>query len=252
MSSDPRRAFLVALLIAASCLPWFAALAVADDALAERFGMNRHAITFLAGTVALFALVAALVFARLAAVRDELLAGRRVIGRWSVDAATWAAFAPSALADDAADRRTALVVVLFFVVVCFGGFALADPEAAPAMASVGGIVAVAMIAAFAFGRRTQASQWRRRTGEVIVGERGLLRDGVLHVWAVPLSRLIGARMQERPLGLVVTYGWWSRAGWQAVSVALPVPRDGLATARATATRLDEIAGGSRHRRPARP
>lgn len=247
MSSDPRRAVFVALLIAAICLLWFAVLGVADDVLAARLGMNRHAITFLAGTFALFAGVAALIFGRFAAVRDELLAGRRVLGRWSVDAATWAAFAPVALADDAADKRRALAVVLFFVLVCFGGFALADPDVARAMASVGIGVAALMIAAFALGARTQAAQWRRRTGEVIVGERGLLRDGVLHVWAVPLSSLVGARMQERPLGLVVVYGWWSRAGRQEVAVALPVTRDGLPAARAAAAGLREIAGGGRRR-----
>ena len=243
MSSDPRRVLVVMLIVAALCLLWLAAIGVADDALAARLGMNRHAITFLAVVFGLFALVAAAIFARFAAVRAELLAGRRVIGRWRVDEATWAAFAPAALADDAADKRTALAVVLFFVVVCFGGFALADPEAAPAMASAGLAVAVVMIAAFVLGGRTQASQWRRRTGEVIVGERGLLRDGVLHVWAVPLSRLVGARIQDRPLGLSVVYGWWSRMGWQEVGVAVPVPRDALATARTTAARLDEIAAG---------
>jgi hypothetical protein len=237
---------IVALVVAALCATWFVALAVVDPWLAARLGMNRHAITFLAIVVAVMATATALVFARLAAVRDELLAGRRVLGRWSVDAATWNTVAPAALAADASERRSALLAVLFFVVLGFGGFALFDPEAAPAMILFGVVVAIAVILAALLGARVQEAHWRPTSCEVIVGARGLLVNGVLHVWALPLSRLLGARLVTHPRALVVTYGWFARSGRQDVEVILPVPPTAWRTAGEVVSALAEASG---HRPP---
>lgn len=249
MSSDPRRGLIVALVVAALCATWFAGLVVGDAWLATRLGMNRHAITFLVIVAAVMATATALVFARLAAVRDELLAGRRVLGRWTVDAATWNAVAPAALEEDASERRSALVAVLIFLLLGFGGFALFDPEVAPGMIGVGVVVAIAVTAAALLGARVQRAHWRLTSGEVIVGDRGLLVNGVLHVWALPLSRLLGARLLTHPRALVVTYGWFSRSGRQDVEVILPVPPTAWRTAGEVVSALAEASG--RHAPPTR-
>lgn len=250
MSNDPRRGLIVALVIAGLCAAWFVASAFDDAAFAAALGMNRHAITFVAIVIVLMALATALVFARFAAVRDELLSGRRVLGRWTVDSGTWNRVAPAALEADASDKRAALLTILFFVVLVFGGFALFDPTVAPGMILVGCGVAIAVAVAALVGGRIQRTHWRYRGGEVIVGERGLLSNGVLHVWALPLSRLLGARFASRRQALVVSYGWFSRTGFQEVDVVLPVP----ASARETATTVEAAlmaSGGGQKRRTAK-
>jgi hypothetical protein len=241
---------IVALVIAGLCATWFVASAFDDAALAASLGMNRHAITFVAIVIVIMALSTAAVFARFAAVRDELLAGRRVLGRWTVDPDTWNGVAPAALEADASDKRAALLTILFFVVLAFGGFALFDPTAAPGMILVGCGVAIAVAVAALVGGRIQRTHWRYRGGEVIVGERGLLSNGVLHVWALPLSRLLGARFAARRKALVVGYGWFSRTGFQEVDVILPVP----ASAREIATTVEAAltaSGGRPKRRTAK-
>ena len=245
MLSDPRRGLVLALSVMAVCALWFGAVALDEAAIRDALGMNRHAITFGGLVVSVFAGVAALVFARFAAVRDELLAGRRVLGRWRVDPITWAAVAPKALDADARDKRSALLAVLVLLFIGFGAVALIDREAAPAMMIAALGIAGAVVAAFLAGRRTQRAHWRLRDGEVIVGERGVLSNGVLHVWALPLNRLVGADIGGRPPVLTVAYAWMSRNGWQDVVVVLPVPPEaGEAAARAR-DGLRELATGRR-------
>jgi hypothetical protein len=161
MLSDPRRGLFIALSVMAFCAMWFVVVTIHDAAIRDALGMNRHAITFGAIVLLIFAAVAALVFARFAAVRDELLAGRRVLGRWRVDPLTWAAVAPKALEADARDKRSALLVVLVFLFVGFGIVALIDQDAAPAMMTAALVIAGAIVAAFLVGRRTQRTHWRQ-------------------------------------------------------------------------------------------
>ncbi|QLP98094.1 MAG: hypothetical protein HZY79_12955 [Rhodoblastus sp.] len=62
MLADPRAWLRRALILLALPALWFAALALDSDALFDRFGMNMHAITFLALFVATVAGVAAAIF----------------------------------------------------------------------------------------------------------------------------------------------------------------------------------------------
>lgn len=247
MSSDPRRGLIAALVIAGLCAAWFAVSILYDASLAAAWGMNRHAITYMVIVIATMALATALVFARFAAVREELLAGRRVFGRWTVDPSTWSAITSAALEADALEKRSVLLAVLVLIALVFGGFALFDPWAAPGMFVFGCVVAVAVAVAALLGERTRRAHGRFRGGEVIVGERGLLANDVLHVWALPLSRLLGARLVARPSALVVGYGWFSRVGLQEVELVLPVPASARAIAAEVADALTASIGGPTRR-----
>jgi hypothetical protein len=80
---------------------------------------------------------------------------------------------------------------------------------------------------------------------VIVGERGLLSNGVLHVWALPLNRLVGADFGGRPPVLTVAYAWLSRVGWQEVVVDLPVPPKAVEAAVRTRDAVTKLSTGRR-------
>lgn len=243
MLTDPRRLLAGALAFLALPLGWFLALAVASDALFQRFGMGMHAVTFLSIFLACAFGVAALIFLRFATVKSELLAGRRVVGAWRVDEATMRQVAPKALAADDEDKRGALLTIWIFLALIFGGFALFDHDAAPAMLTAAAGFGVVMGFAYLLGRRTAVDHWRWRGGEAILGERGLIFNGVLHVWAVPLSWLAGARATTRPAAVVVAYRVWTRAGPQTYEAVIPVPSDATEAARAAVARLNQIARG---------
>lgn len=257
MLGDPMKGFRIAVLLLLLPLGWFAALYLASDVIFARMGMGMHPVTFLMIFMFLATLAAAGVFSRLATVKAELLAGRRVLARWSVDREAFERFAPRALADDHADKRQALFTVWFFLAVIFGGFALYDPEVAPAMIAVAVFVAVIVGLAFLIGQRVGARQMLWRGGEVIVGERGLLLNGVLHCWGIPFSWLSNAALDETKPDLTVMYAYLSRYGPQFVTVALPVTAETLDQARIAEQRLLALAGKSRrvrtprHRRVAR-
>lgn len=248
MLSDPRIGKIVSLLVVASAVGWFVALEVAADALYARLDMSMHAITFLAIFLVLAGLATAALFSRYATVRSDLLAGRDVVAAWTVDRACKAAAMPAVLDEDRRDKRQVLLLIWGFVVVVFGAFALVDPEAAPGMIAVAVVVMAATGVAFLSSGRIARRQAEFRGGAVIVGRRGLLFDGVLHVWSLPIGRLMGA-VYDEPAGLFrLAYGWITRAGWQTVTVAIPVPPAAAEIARHGAVLLDE-AGGRRTAKP---
>jgi hypothetical protein len=241
MLSDPRIGRAVALSVTTLALLWLLAIAVASDAIYARLGMGMHPITFLAIFAALAGGAVAALFQRFATVKAELAQGLRVLGRWSVDRATFATVAPAALAADDADKRGVLRVILAFVAVIFGAVALIDPDVALVMMAVAAGLAAIVGLAFWLGRRTMRRHWVWRGGEAVVGERGLVFNGVLHVWDAPLTQLRGARVSASPPALVVAYRYWSRAGAQGIETVIPVPRGAMAEARAVADRLNAAA-----------
>lgn len=243
MLSDPRRGLIGALAVVAAALGWFAALVFAEDAIWARLGMSMHAVTFLAIFLALAGAAAAWIFMRFGQARADLLAGRDVLARWRVEAAQLAAFAPRALADEAADKRGALITIWVFLALIFGGFALADPEAAPAMLSAAAGVGVAVGLAYLIGRRVARRQLDFHGGEAIIGARGLMFNGVLHAWAVPLTRLNGARIVAQGPALVVAYRYLTRYGFQSVEAAVPFPASAREEATRAAARLNALARG---------
>jgi uncharacterized membrane protein HdeD (DUF308 family) len=130
-------------------------------------------------------------------------------------------FAPAALDRDRTDKRGALVLITAMLAVIFGAFALFDPEVAPAMLSIGAVVLLLVGGAYLLSGRIARRHLSFRSGEVIVGRDGLLVNGVLHVWSVPLSWLVGATLD--PGAMTVTYAHFIRYGVQTVDVLLPVP-----------------------------
>lgn len=238
MRSDPRIGMAVALAVAAIALGWLLGQWLAGDTVFAALGDATHAITLLSIFALIAGLAVALLFRRFATVRADLLAGRNVIARWRVDAEAYSAFAARAVAADRADKRGALVLVLFFIAVIFGLFALFDPEAAPAMLGMAVVVAVLMVAAYLLGGRVMRRQLEPASREVIVGTGGLLVNGVLHVWSAFLTWLADASLTlGPPASLVITYAYLARFGPQFVSVMLPVPAEAVPLAETVVARL---------------
>lgn len=250
MVTDPRIGLAVSLGISAAATVWLAIQFVFDAELAAALGMTRHFVTYLAIVVLLSALAAALVFAQFHRVRSDLLAGRNVLAEWSVDAATFTRSAAAAEREDQKEKRGALILILAFTAVIFGGFAAFDPEAAPAMLGGGVAFSVVIVMAFLYGARVRRIQMLVRSDRMVVGRSGLMMNGILHVWAVPLTWLVGAELADRPPAtLSVTYAVWGRFGPSSQTVVLPVPAQALALAQRAAPELN-AARRVKHRQPA--
>jgi hypothetical protein len=223
MLVDPQKAMLISLFFALGPMVWFAALALDADGAAAAVGGAAAPVTFLSIFVFLAAVITALVFRRLASIKAELLAGRRVIARWRVSRKGFDRFSSRARVRDTIEKRQALFVVLGFLFVIFGGFALYDRDAAPMMSGFAVVIAISIFLAYLLGQRAMAEHLKFRTGEMIVGERGLLCDGVLHAWDIPLSRLADASLGRD--SLEVTYAYYARSGTQYATALLPVSAD---------------------------
>jgi hypothetical protein len=166
-----------------------------------------------------------------------------VLARWTVEPKEFAAFSPRAEERDRVEKTGALIFILVLLALAFGAVSLYDLEAAPMMLSIGGGVAIVIVLAFLWGNRIRRIHLTFRTGEVIVGRRGLLVNGVLHAWGGLLSWLSGAALEAGPPAiLTVTYGYLARYGPQYVSVPLPVAPDSVAAAEQAAAELNVIAG----------
>ncbi len=231
MVTDPRVGLTVSLAISVAAAAWLVVQFVFDAELAEALGMNRHFVTYFAIVVLFSALAAALVFAQFHRVRSDLRAGRNVLAAWTVDPAEFSRVAADADRKDRTEKRGALILILAFTAVIFAGVAAFDPEAAPGMIGVGAALSVVIVIAFLYGARVRRIQMMFRSDGIVVGRDGLMMNGILHVWAVPLTWLVGAELSGRPPAtLVVTYAVFGRFGPQLQTVVLPVPEQALALA----------------------
>jgi hypothetical protein len=223
MLSDPRIGFGISLGVAAVSLLWLIGQLLDSGLLWPMLGYGMHAVTLLA----IFALAAsgpaAFLFLQYATVRADLLAGRNVIARWHIDPKLFRAFSKAEAARDLGEKRSALYLILVFMGLIFGAFALFDPEAAGGMLAIGGIVNLAILVAFWLGNRVARKHARLRSGEIIVGRRGLLVNGVLHVWGSFLTWFSGVSLHRgsHP-ALTISYRFLARYGPQQVTVVLPV------------------------------
>lgn len=242
MLSDPRIGLAFSLLICAAAALWLLAQWFASDALWDLLwpylGYGIHAITFLSIFAVIACLLVALLFYRYARVKADLLAGRNVIARWTVDPASFKSFSAVAEARDRAEKRGALYVIFFFVVLIFGGIALIDREVAPFMLAAGAAMGLLAVVAFWLSNRVRRSHLQMRSGEVIVGTQGLLVNDVLHVWSAFLSWLVDVELEKGPHpALTITYAFWGRYGPQYVSVMLPIAPGHMDLALAVQARL---------------
>lgn len=227
MSSDPRLWFWWCWGIVALGVAWFIALAIDADGLYELLGDASHAITFIAIFLTITALVVSLLFRRFIRVRDELVSGRGARARWRVSPEMWAAFAGHAERDIHEGHNAVLITILAFDVVICAGLAALKPNDAMIFFWIGlGIAAVGGVG-WLLGRWTAAGQLTYRTGEVILGDRGMLVNGALHVWDYFGSQLDGIELieTETPRRLAVTYSFLTRTGRQYATAYAPVPDD---------------------------
>ncbi len=232
MLSDPRIGLIASLLLAGAGALWLLAQWLASDALWYALwpvlGYGTHAVTFLSIFLVLAGSAVALLFGRYARVKADLMAGRHVIAHWRVDPAQFQNFKVTASARDRTEKRRALYLIIFFLIVVFGLIALFDPEVAPPMMIAAATFALVITTAFLAGGYVRGRHLQLRSGEIIVGRDGLLINDVLHVWNIPMSRLVDVELDhKRPATLTITYAFLARYGLQFVDVLLPVPDNAI-------------------------
>ena len=243
MRTDPRVGVAISLGVAAAGLLWLLAIGLAGEDIQHALGDLAHVITFVAIILLVVGAAVALLFRRYAQVRSDLLAGRNVIAQWVVEPEAFKAFAVVADARDRADKRGALMLMFFFIAVIFGGFMLFDPEVALPMLVVAVLLSLTLTGAYLWSNRIRRKHLEPASGEVIVGADGLLVNGVLHVWGVPMSWLAGVELErgKRPI-LTITYAFLARYGPQFVTVSLPVAESEIERAEEVERTLGERLG----------
>lgn len=249
MLCNPRNGYIAAAIAAAAAGIWILVSLVFGDEIYQRMGSAMHALTFISIFVCLAGLAVAFLFRKMSQVRLDLLSGRDVIAKWHVGETAWRQFADEERKADGDEKRSILALIILFAALSCGGIALANPNDAGLLALIGAVISTVMGFAYFMGRRLVRSQLGYRGGDIIVGQKGLMRDGVLHVWDLGLSWLEAPHIEEKPVPvLTVSYAYWARYGPQGVIVRLPFERGELSLVREAARRLEEIARGPEARK----
>lgn len=242
MRSDPRIGMMIAFAVAVLSAGWIAAQAIVSDQLFAQLGYGMHALTFVSIFLLVAGVVVALLFRCFASVRQELLDGTNVIARWTVDADTWSQFAKPAAQMERGEKQALLLTMYALIALVCGGLALAVTDDAAIFGWIAVGIAVIVTAGFLAGQRSFTGQLEYRGGDVIVGRRGALVNGVLHVWDAWLSWLEGAAVSERkPAMLCISYGYWARYGPQSVTVRIPFAPQQASLAMAVRAALAAVA-----------
>jgi hypothetical protein len=239
MRIDPRIGFTVSLLIFGAGALWLLTQWLAFDAIRDPpwpiLGFRSHVITFLALFAVIACTSAALLFYRYLSVKADLLAGRNVIARWTVNPACVEEFSRIAGARARAEKRRALYVMLLLSVLLFGAMALIHPEVAlPILVAVA--LALLLLALEVGDRKTR---FQTSSAKTVVGTEGVLVNDALHVWNTPLSWLVGAEIEKGPPPVLrITYAFCCY-GFQFVRVVVPLGPDHLDLALAVVQRLQQ-------------
>lgn len=220
MTADPRVLLAIALITLVVAGLWLISAWVFADWLHQSIGDLSFVLTLVALLAFFSAIVVSFIFYKLHVVKRDLSSGRNVIARWRISSADLDAFRKVALTEDDQEKRQALFTMFAFILVIFGAIAAFDQRvAAPMMITAVSLMLVLSIA-YAVGKRITTSHLTMRSGEVIIGKEGVLVNDVLHVWAVPLSRLSDAGLANDVM--YVDYAYWGRSGPQCVTIRLPV------------------------------
>ena len=253
MRIDPRIGLTVSLLIFAAAALWLLTQWLAFDAIREPewpiIGFRSHVITFLALFAVIVCPSAALLFYRYLRVKADLLAGRNVIARWTVNPACVKEFSRIAGARDRAEKRPALYVAFFLIVLLFGAMALMHPDVVVPILVAGALAIVVSIALWLGDHKTRL---RTPSATTIVGTEGLLVNDALYVWSTSLSWLVGAEIEKGPPPVLrITYAFCFY-GLQFIKVVMPLDPDRWEIALAVVQRLQQAvvkriqSGGTAH------
>lgn len=232
MRLNPRIGQAVCLILAALAACWLATDWLADQFLAQKMGMARHALTYLALIVLFSALVVAVMFRNLARLRENLQAGYGVIAAWRIDEPAWTAVAQRAVADEQREKRIVLRTVWICIALIFTAFALLDQKAAPVMLGIGFLLLLVMGVAYLAGMWLSGRRSTFAGGTVVIGYKGLLMNGVLHCWDNWRARLVSVSLNrlEKPAQLHIIYRQRMRSTEEEVRLLVPVGPDDLAAA----------------------
>jgi hypothetical protein len=151
------------------------------------------------------------------------------------------------------DKQALLLTMYVLIALVCGGLAVAVPDDAAIFGWIAAGIAVIVTAGFLVGQRSFTKQLVYRGGDVIVGRRGALVNGVLHVWDAWLSWLEGASVNDRkPPMLSISYGYWARYGPQIVTVCIPFAPEHISLATEARAALADASRGPKNslRRPA--
>lgn len=243
MRTNPEVGLRFSLGVALLAAAWICAQAIASDALFAQLGYAMHAMTLFAIFLLVSGIAVAMLFRHFARVRRDLMEGRDVLARWTIDAATWSRFVKPAQGMERGEKLGLLLTMYGMIVLVCGGLAIAVPDDAHIFGGIALGIAALVTAGFLLGQRVYATQLQYRGGEVVIGTRGLLVNGVLHVWGAWLSWLEGARVREQPpMMLEISYAFWARYGPQSVAVRIPVSASDLERARVAEAGLNAAAG----------
>jgi hypothetical protein len=208
-----------------------AALAVGLIFLPDWLGMDGmrggYAISFVAGFIAIGAVLVTWLFWQRAKILAKLLAGEKLLAHWSYLPEEWQPYTQVELKEQTAQNKVLLVIMagwaLFFGIL----FWILDRDYGwMVLLTLLGLVLVLAIAAFSIPRWRYRRQ-QREPGQAWIGLNAVYFDGALTSWPFLGTRLKQVAWREpkgkTPAMLEFKVSYPSRAGQQRQTLRIPVP-----------------------------
>ncbi|MBL8588351.1 MAG: hypothetical protein JNK46_07470 [Methylobacteriaceae bacterium] len=237
MLFDARRAMWATIATGGLAALWIAVYVLFNAPLRAAIGDAAHASAFLSLTIAAASVFVALMFRRLALIRDGL--GRQAaLARWRVERGEWERFARAVAPQVASGMRATLAMIVVFAIAIPAALALAGYDASVLFWIALAIIGVGLTG-YGLGRRHARAVYRYRDGAVALGRQGIVVNGAFHGWGVRGSRLVSAELDDgaSPARLTLRYAFPTRAGEQVETVYAPAPAAALTSVRAALARL---------------
>jgi hypothetical protein len=193
------------------------------------FGMDGpnggFAISFLALTVAISCIIAALVYMNRAAALDRLFKDKNLLAHWTYTSDEWSKYSETDYKADSKGKWSIFHVVavislavglIFLIFAGEGGMVVF-------IVMLGLIVLIALVAWFS--ARQVYNQNRNSLGEAFISREGVCLNRQFHTWKGLAANLDSVTMLEEKGQrlLAFTYSMPSRVGMEARTVRVPVP-----------------------------
>jgi membrane protein YdbS with pleckstrin-like domain len=170
--------------------------------------------------------VVALVWRDRAGKLERLESGEELLAEWILDSEQKRRYIEHLYESSRAKNMVILTIMLFWIVLIFGGFVLFMDEGRWIMGGVAvGLIAVLTLFAYGMPRYYRRSNLKS-DGRIMIGVKYASINGYLHNWDYPLSGLSSIRIIQEPFyGIQLVYYYTDRTLRHTQELTIPANKD---------------------------
>lgn len=151
--------------------------------------------------------------------------------KWTYDKAYWDNFASLHQREKLDSNKSMFIFVAVMIIIVFGIFMIADPEAAPAMGYIGLGLLILLFVVSRLTPKLSAERLKNSKPECIITNSALILGKQYHNWMTLGNKLESVKfIKDNKPRLEIIYSYPVRYGRQNYTILVPVPSDQFDTA----------------------